>query len=521
MVLTILIFVGLLLFNLLLLAIQAKISVTSSDHPYHIGLIRGIRNNNRKFVFSHPNMLGEDFYSYPQYLHWLLSFLPDSIILKRYQYIGALVNTICLSTYLAFTAKVIPRLDLPLSFEVGFLLAGLLYITTPFSWAIWNAKNTGISARGIGILLLMFYQFSITLYLESENFYCIITLFIIVYIILYTSQFALQYIIFSSFFYAVFTKDIFFVLIPIVAVLIFWAIHPRLSKRFFLGQYWHKRNYSKFLAERFLFPVRYSIWRDFVYDFFVMIKRKGIRAVSYIYHNSVFSITLAIPALTVLVAIIILHKLPLSPFSFYIHIIIALALFFLTSFRATRFLGEPERYVEFSIPFITLTSISVVLEYYTFVSLIVLLVAHIALITFQFVLLHLMNKGKKTSARYAHLRETFGAAIEKRSKEAPHKIFTNNVQLGKFFLDDGFKILTVILSNSHTNGIAFGEILEDNSYNINENQVVPLINSESLSWVILDHDLLNKGSLVLKNANFSLEEIKAEDQYTLYKVHKS
>ena len=103
------------------------------------------------------------------------------------------------------------------------------------------------------------------------------------------------------------------------------------------------------------FKSRYSIWRDFIYDFWVK-KDK-----SYILSNPVIEILIgALPNCLVLVYF---------PFSevindnkaqiLYILLSASFFAFFVTSFRIGRFLGEPQRYIEFGIPFASILGVLV------------------------------------------------------------------------------------------------------------------------------------------------------------------
>ena len=92
--LLIIVVVFLVLLNAILLYVQKKVSSPGSDHPYHLGLINGIRNNKHHFVKSYPNIIGEKNFAYPQFYHWILSYLPENVYTVRYRYINIIVKLI-------------------------------------------------------------------------------------------------------------------------------------------------------------------------------------------------------------------------------------------------------------------------------------------------------------------------------------------------------------------------------------------------------------------------------------------
>jgi hypothetical protein len=352
----------LLVLNILILFIQAKVTIPESDHPYHLGLINEIRKSKHRLLLSHPNLIGEINFGYPQLLHWVLSFLPKAFLVNYYYFVGAVLNILSSVLFLVFAIWAYPLLHISISIEYFVLYAGLLYVLTPFSWAIWNAKNTGISTRGLGLFLGYLYQFLILLYFYSGSWVFLFFIFITVFIILLSSQFANQFVLLTLPFFAILYHNYFLLVFPLLAFLLFYLINKEVALKFIRGQYWHKTIYYKYLAKVFILKARPSIWRDLIFDIWKNIIKRPATGLLYAYHNPVISITIGIPILGYLLFVFLVrnsfYTTEIEKLLFY-NIIIALSVFFLTSIRKTRFLGEPERYVELVIPSIVLLTLSI------------------------------------------------------------------------------------------------------------------------------------------------------------------
>ena len=116
-------------------------------------------------------------------------------------------------------------------------------------------------------------------------------------------------------------------------------------------------------APIFILKSRPGIYRDFFYDFWKKIKnfrKDKIGTINYIYTNPLIEIMHGFPFLWILIWDS--FNKPINPLSihFWELIFITTSIFFLTSFNKTRFLGEPQRYMEFIIPLIVVQYVSTV-----------------------------------------------------------------------------------------------------------------------------------------------------------------
>jgi len=504
--------------NAIILYIQAKVSTPGSDHPYHLGLINSIRENKHRFVGSFPNIIGEKNFAYPQFFHWVLSLIPKNFLDKQYHLIGVVLNTLSLTLFIALTIWVYPLISSNISIERFVLYAGLLYIMTPFSWAIWNAKNTEVSARGLGLFLGYLYQILLLLYYNSGNWVFLFFIFVIVFGILLSSQFANQYVLFTLPFFAFFYNIYFILVFPPLAFLLFYIINKNVALSFVRGQYWHKTIYYKYLAKIFILSDRPSIWRDLIYDIWKNIINNSVSGILYAYHNSLISITIGIPSLAYLIFIFsgshLFYTTEIERLLFY-NIIIALIVFFLTSFRKTRFLGEPERYVEFVIPCVAILAVSQNSGQIEVVN--ILLIVSSVLIALQ-LLVQFITKHKQEIKGYNAPENVIVTELKRlHKKNLRLRVFSNNKSILKYALETDVKVLLTNLTSINTGNFSFSDIYSYGFPVVNQNVIVPMIIEHKINCFIMDSSKDHFQHIPrINELNYS--EYKTLGNYTIYLV---
>ena len=258
----------------------------------------------------------------------------------------------------------------------------------PITNTVWNAKNNGLSTRSFGIMLVELYIYLLTYYAFYGNQGLIIFLIFISFIILLSSQFASQFIILMAplFSYLVGFEII---LIPIFSFLIYYILFPKVFISFIKAQYNHKRNYFLFIAKNGILKERPSIYLDFILMFWTKLlsKENKFKVLYYISKNPIIEVIYGIPYLIYILCFFGFENSFFSDNNYlmlmFCLVTCGIIVFFLTSFKKTRFLGEPQRYLEFFIPLITilfsilapfdyflffiLYSISIIILYYYFV----------------------------------------------------------------------------------------------------------------------------------------------------------
>ncbi len=507
----------------LLNLIQATRAKPSSDHHFHLSLIKAIKNNQHKFVHSHPNRIGEKNFAYPQLFHWIISFLPMRIIDNYYIMFSVIVNILQLAMFLFFLKTIFPSIDSNVSYETFILLGGLIFIFTPFSYAIWNAKIKGISARGFGLLLGQLYLYLVTYTYLFDNFLFLGVSFLVGFLIIISSQFAMQYLCISAILFALFSRNPFFLLIPVFSLFLFYLIMPEIAENFTKGQLNHKRIYYRYLSEKYILKIRPSIWRDFVSDFASKIKVEGWQSILYIYYNPVVSIFYGFPFL-ILFCLHLIFQANVSEImantviaNICFPILISLLVFLLTSFRRTRFLGEPERYIEFCMPHICilgayLCAQSQLLAY-------VGLGFSVLMVIVQFVLQQLQRKHGSTTRKEKSIQKLLESIWNLADKNHDNvRIFSNNSLINKRLISGNWKVLNINLTSLYTGKFHFNDIYPVEYPYISSEVIIPLLSEFNIHWFILDTEYLNEyDKFSIENQDL-LEEKWSKDTLRIYRV---
>jgi hypothetical protein len=322
-----------------------------SDHALHVKLIQAIRKNQNRFCTRSPFSVNEKTFAYPQLFHWLLSFLPTKIYLQKPHVINLWVKILDIATFNLFAVYLVDVYKLP---DVYLVFANIVYNLFPISYSAWNSKNMGISTRHAGLVFGQLYVYLLFVYVQSGSAFVLPLMAVVVFCIILLSQMALQYVLFTLPLFAVCFKMPELVSVPIFAFAAFFALMPEVAKNYIIGQYNHKRNYALFLAEIYILKKCYSIWRDFVYDFWITLKNEKNKylAIFYISKNPVVEIIYGMPFLWfVLYSYFYSESQSKTQTNVLTEIVLcSFAVFLLTTFRKTRFLGEPQRYLEFTVP---------------------------------------------------------------------------------------------------------------------------------------------------------------------------
>jgi len=462
--------------------------------------------------------------AYPQFYHWLLSFFPQEVVKDKYWIFSFIINLLQISFFLIFSYSIYPSLSLEMPRQTFISISSLVFILTPFSFAIWNAKNVGISARGFGLLLGQLYLYNILWFYLSSNVTFLAIAFILVFLILLSSQFTMQFVILSSPFLAIFFQNIFIVLNTVVAFLLFYLFMPTICLNFLKGQLGHKYLYSKYSANVTILKSRYSIWRDFVYDFWVKLRTDFKRGIFYIYYNSLVSITLGIPFIPALLIVLFLNEDMRSLFfqNAYTHgialsVLACLVVFLLISFRKTRFLGEPERYLEFCIP--QLSILSIVIFVHHFYLFFVLLGLCLALVLAQLSYSYYKKNKAKSFSFDAVTREILKKIEEYENKECSSKrIFSNQIDIGICILglSKNFLVLRTSTTSSYTGSIHFKDIYRADINYVDHKVILPLAEEFQIDWLIYDTNAIP----ATNNMEETFEGMKETFQIKNYMIYK-
>lgn len=327
-----------------------------TDNAVHWFLVRAIRKNGNRFFTRIPGLLNRPACgAMPLYLHWILARFPDRVFQFAPWTLNPAVNLIHLLIF-AGLASATARL---LAYEVEWvLMMTAVFALTPQNFHALSARNFGISSRGMGLLFLtLFYSAFIYVQLAATAVWAgWLAMGLAAYLIFAFNTFAIQsLLILSAILSVLFWHWIQWLGIA-GGLAIFVAIHPRYSLSYLVATWRFVVAYARELAPIYILNRRYSIWRDLIFDIWLRIARAPQQGLRYAYENSILVSFLLNPLVLVAVAYRFSNSYAAGSL---MGLICALALsgaiaMLATSLRATRFLGEPERYVEAVTPWSTL-----------------------------------------------------------------------------------------------------------------------------------------------------------------------
>ncbi len=330
-------------------ATQARINALhGTDHAVHSFLIRCIQNNSYRFFVRIPGLLNKAYIgALPLYLHWVFAHFPAAVMRRAERLLNPGMNAAHVLLVAAIASWALP------SGAYFTAICALLFALTPQFYHALSARNFGLSARSLGLFFLTA-AFAGAYLVEQDpgsaaGWILMVTA---CYLIWAFSTFAAQALILVSILGALLTGHVYPLIGTIAGVIIFIGVHPRYSLGYLYHTYRFIRAYAVELAPVYVLSRRQGIWRDLVWDIWIKIAHQPSAGLRYAYENSVL-IAIFLNPLFVL-AIVgkisgIAQADPLLSYSCDMALAGWTAMI-LTSFRLTRFLGEPERYVEATTP---------------------------------------------------------------------------------------------------------------------------------------------------------------------------
>lgn len=494
----------------------SSVTAKGSDHYYHNLLINLIRSNNNKFVTKHDNFINENLNSYPQLLHWVFSFFSDASVGKISKYLSLFFQVLINLSFFGFIVLLESNQVLFLSFNEK-ILSLLTFQLIPFNYNVSNAKNTGLSARGLGLFFGQNFIYSIVLFSVSGSILYLFIAGLMIMLIFLSSQFATQFVLFFSIIVSVLFTDIVYMLPLLGGILVMFILFYNYTKILIKGQLNHKIVYSQHLAERFILKQRPSVWRDIYIElpkqiyYFVtrQIGKEKFGFIDYMLNNSIVIFLFEMPFLF---AIFIdgahFENENLIKLSFII--LSTIIIFFITTFKKMRFLGEPERYLEFALPLVVL-----LLTYALSFSMMIILLLY----SFMFVLGYYIYKKltyKEVNVINADSKEV-ESVIVKFGEEEGFKIITNSSETGKYFFNTNIKMYFYLVNMRSVDGMKFQDVFTD-VYPMLRPEVLPLmIIKYNIPYIFLKNIEKEKYLLELEESEVNIELIYEGENNSLFK----
>jgi hypothetical protein len=435
----------------LLSAVQSLLTRgIGSDHPVHRFLVRAVRRNGNRFFDRIPGILNETRCgALPLYLHWALSWLGS----RGMGVAEVLLNPLTSAVH-AVVVGCIAGLGPEGSAQAGFV--ALAFALTPQGFHAFSARNFGLSARSPGLLFVTLFLLSARL-AAVHGGYAWVALCLSAWLVWAFSTFAAQAMLIISVLLVPIAGDAVPLVGAALGLAVFVALHPRYSLAYLVSTWRFVLTYSREIAPIYVLARRRSIWRDLVWDGWLRLRIGPGAAVRYAYDNSVLIVLFLNPLIPLGCAAFFrggMRTGTLEGFAGGVSTAALLAVL-ITSFRPTRFLGEPERYAEAAAPWGAIAGVPMVIGDFGMTGLVALLAAFLLVDSGQILMSFLV-------ARHSRGRIADHAALAASIAGLGPGIrcCCNNEQVTKALMDHDWEFACCISAGDSYCGMAFTEAFD-------------------------------------------------------------
>jgi hypothetical protein len=295
---------------------------------------------------------------------------------------------------------------------------------------------------------------------------------------------------------------------------------PSYARQHIKLQIGHKIMYFN-TANVSLLNLRYSIWRDFIYDFWVKMSKDFKEALTYIYYNPAVSVLFGVPFLSVIIIFSITAMIVgetgdyKAVHNFILVIVAALIVFILTSFRKTRFLGEPERYIEFTIPLIAVVS-PVYLRGHSVVYFCIFLYS-IGVIVFDVVIRGYSRKRERTYSVSEDI-QSVRRVLQGVKPQTEIRLLSNNTDIVRYYLNEAWYLFYGSASNENVGKYKIDTVHPHMAHVINEDILGNIVEDYRINYIIIDTAYVESLEGCVKKLGRRLKELAITERLRLYQV---
>jgi len=359
-----------------------KIVPTNSDELYHLLIAQQIRKNNFKYPDKIKKFLISGIYNYPPLFHYLLSLLPQKKLWRpMLRSISAIVDTIHVLILYIFSLYLVETLKIGSTSLIP-CIAMLMFATSPaLIYYGVGPRSFHATPRTLSELFFTLCFLFYALYVWEKDAAFLVTSIFFAALVLLTSKFGAQSLIFFSIIVAILENSIIILAVPISGVALAYVLSFGHYKDILIGWIKHLILYKKTISKlhpitkarndlgiikrvmtSFLTGEIYNTTKILVkklpktdrYAFTELSYNELVKAIFEIMCNNTLIILITRNILLLVVIYISYKNLELilssKLLSFLLFWVIASFItFFLTSFKPFLFLGEAERYLEYSI----------------------------------------------------------------------------------------------------------------------------------------------------------------------------
>jgi hypothetical protein len=327
-------------------------NVYASDTYFHLYCAKVIRDNKFKIPQTLPRILLPHKYTYPYLYHYILARFSESVRLIVERFTGATSDTLILIVSYIYTKVIIDEGAYALSFT-DHLLIGILFSLSPALLRIGSGPRAyNGTPRTVGQFLYVVHAFSYYAYLKNHSSIELLTCIVSGSLIILTGKFSTQVMLFVGIGFSLFISST-YVYIFAGSFLLSIILSNNKSLRILKGQLEHTILYAKYFQSVFLYP-HVRTFNEYRKSFVIMWNQSTKKEfIEWFLVNERYPVHLLITVFPhlVITLVLILGIDKLTAFDKYLFIWIAggLIMFVATKIRLLLFLGEGERYLEYSV----------------------------------------------------------------------------------------------------------------------------------------------------------------------------
>jgi hypothetical protein len=322
------------------------------DAYYHLFAARRIRENGFKFPQTLDQFLLPGIYDYPPLFHYLLAFFPQSWHLKIERWTSAVFDAMLSIVVYVFSIYCLREANLIQDTTSIALWISTLFILSPSLTVVGTGPRAYQGTpRTLGELFFMLsLSCSIIHFFDGGLIFLLGAGFFGGFLLL-TSKFGTQVFVFFFLIFLLWFREGTWLIVLILSFLVAWLFSWGHYKDIFLGHWEHCKYYRKAISRRFYLVTNKNRWANFL-SVFKEFRREPVKAARIILmDNTYVLLLLKNPQLVCLLFLFLFTKSIYTSISafFVVWTGAGILVFFLTSLKPLLFLGEADRYLEYSL----------------------------------------------------------------------------------------------------------------------------------------------------------------------------
>lgn len=346
--------ISLIAFSLRVLPRLIRPNAVATDTYYHLGAAEEIRRNSFRMPERLKEYLMDSPYDYPPLFHYILALFEKNKRERVEKYISAFIDTLYVIAVYFFAQHFFKQMFTVANYNTYSLVTTLLVLSVPTFLGInagpraYQATPRVLGEFFAGLALMAGFLF----YFDGSLLWGVVAV-LASSAALLASKFSAQVILFFSLILALFLKSIFFLALPVVAFITAVILSGGYYIKVIKGHLGHLYIFKRVTMKKYL-NVRHknrlidvlTLPRDILYDY-----KKAFNTLSL--NNTFMIVAIRNPQLVLLIPIYIelLPRFIIKEPRYFlaVWIIASLICFLVTSLKPFQFLGEGDRYLEYSV----------------------------------------------------------------------------------------------------------------------------------------------------------------------------